>query len=482
MTEGERGAIGDLAIRLEQAVGARAILTEAGERERYLVEERGLFRGEAGIVIVPESAADLAKAVEICAAAGVGMVPQGGNTGLVGGSVTTEAEVLVSFRRMNRIRAVDPTNFTITVEAGAILADVQAAAAERGCFFPLSLGAEGSCTIGGNIASNAGGIGVLKYGNTRDLTLGLEVVLPDGRIWDGMRPLHKDNSGYSLKNLFVGSEGSLGFVTAAVMKLFPRREQIQTAYCALPSTKAALELLALARRRSGDEVTAFELMSEFSLSIVCAHAGGQRPLADPSPWYALIELSTSRPGEDLRPTFEGLLEEAFETGLVTDAVVAETIDQGQRLWRLREGIPEAQKRAGGSIKHDISVPVSAVPTFIAEASRAVEAYMPGIHVCAFGHVGDGNVHYNLTQPDGMDKAAFLAHWDAVNHIVHEIATGLNGSISAEHGVGLLKVEEIDRYRSAVEQSLMRSIKTALDPRAVMNPGKTVALGISSGAR
>ncbi|SKA38001.1 FAD-binding oxidoreductase [Consotaella salsifontis] len=475
MSEAVIESFSPLAERLANALGTRAVITEADAREKYLVEERGLFRGEAAIVIVPETAADLAKAVAICAEEGVGMVPQGGNTGLVGGSVTSGREVLVSFEKMNRIREVDATNFTITVEAGAILADVQAAAAAQDCFFPLSLGAEGSCTIGGNIASNAGGISVLKYGNARDLTLGLEVVLPDGQIWDGMRPLYKDNSGYSLKNLFIGSEGSLGFVTAAVLKLYPRRRQIQTAYCALATVESALELLALARRRSGDQVTAFELMSEFSLSIVCAHADGQRPSAEVHPWYALIELSTSRDGDDLRATFEALLEEAFESGLISDAVVAETIDQAQRLWRLREGIPEAQKRAGGSIKHDISVPVSAIPRFIAEASQAVEAYMPGIHVCAFGHVGDGNVHYNLTQPDGMAKEAFLEHWEAVNDIVHPIAMAMNGSISAEHGIGLLKAQEIDRYRSKSEQALMRTIKRALDPRSIMNPGKTVAI-------
>ncbi|MFD0610652.1 FAD-binding oxidoreductase [Bradyrhizobium sp. GCM10027634] len=393
----------------------------------------------------------------------------------VGGSVTRHGEVLVSLSRMNRIREVDSVNFTITVEAGAILADIQAVANGAGCLFPLSLGAEGSCTIGGNIASNAGGVGVLRYGNTRDLTLGLEVVLPDGQVWNGMRPLLKDNSGYSLKNLFIGSEGSLGIVTAAVMKLHPRPSQVETAYCALPSVDAALALLALTRRRSGDVVSAFELMSDFALSIVTRHAGGHAPFSGPSPWYALVELSTSREGDDLRGLFEAILEEAFSEGLVSDAVVAASTEQAKQLWRLRESIPEAQKRAGESIKHDISVPVSKIPAFIAEAGAAVEAYMPGIRLCTFGHVGDGNVHFNFTQPEGMDKQRFLSCWHAVNDIVHPITTQMSGSISAEHGIGLLKAEEIVRYRSPVENRLMRAIKAAVDPANRMNPGKTVGL-------
>jgi FAD/FMN-containing dehydrogenase len=464
--------ISALAGQLVQVLGQEAVLTAPEDLERFLVEERGLYRGEARIVIVPCDTAALARAVALCAAAGVAMVPQGGNTGLVGGAVPGVNEVLVSLTRMNRICEIDPTNFTITVEAGVILADIQAAAREAGCLFPLSLGAEGSCTIGGNIASNAGGVGVLRYGNTRELTLGLEVVLPDGRVWNGMRPVLKDNSGYSLKNLFIGSEGSLGIITAAVLKLFPSPRQIETAYCALPSAEAALALLALARQRSGDLVSAFELMSHFSLSIVIHHAGGQPPFAAEAPWYALVELSTSRQGEELRGLFESILEDAYAQELITDALIATSTEQARKLWALREGIPEAQKRAGGSIKHDISVPVSNIPAFIATASQAVEEYMPGIRLCAFGHVGDGNIHYNFSQPEAMDKQHFLSHWHAINDIVHTIAMQMGGSISAEHGIGLLKAKEIVARRSPVENQLMLAIKTAIDPRNMMNPGKT----------
>ena len=460
-----------LASRLAEALGADAVLTDTAARERYLVEERGLFRGEANIVLCPHDTASLGRAVSICAAEGVAIVPQGGNTGLVGGSVTRTDEVLVSLHRMNRILDVDPVNFTVTVEAGAILADVQNAAAKSGCLFPLSLGAEGSCTIGGNIASNAGGVGVLKYGNTRDLVLGMEVVLPDGRVWDGMRALYKDNSGYSLKNLYIGSEGSLGIVTRAVLKLFPKHEQSHTAFCALKSPEDALKLLSLARRRSGDCVVAFELMSDFTLGIVCDHAGGKHPLESPAPWYALIEMASARRGDDLSEVFDTLMEEAFEDGLISDAVIAASLDQAHRLWQLRESVPEAQKRAGGSMKHDISVPVSKVPDFITTASAAVAEYMPDINFCTFGHVGDGNVHYNMTQPDRMTRQEFLSHWPAVSAIVYPIAIAMGGSISAEHGLGLLKAEEMVEYRGEVETDLMRRVKSALDPDNQMNRGK-----------
>ncbi|TPW30378.1 FAD-binding oxidoreductase [Pararhizobium mangrovi] len=458
---------------LREALTDGSVITDVDDLEPYLREERGLFAGKAQVVVTPATTEELASAVAICAEAGVGMVPQGGNTGLVGGSVSNAGEIVVSMKRMNAIREVDAVNFTATVEAGAVLADIQKAAADAGCLFPLSLGAEGSCTIGGNIASNAGGIGVLRYGNTRQLTLGLEVVLPDGRVWDGMRPLWKDNSGYSLKDVFIGSEGSLGFVTAAVVKLFPEPKEMQTAFCALPSPAAALSLLSLARKRSGDQVAAFELLSDFACGIVCEHAGGVFPLGERRPWYALIELSSSRENSDLREVFEGILAEAFEEGLVEDAVLAESLDQRERLWVLRERTPEAQKKAGGSIKHDISVPVGSVPAFIEKASAAVEDYMPGINVCAFGHVGDGNIHFNMTQPEGMEKAAFLGHWERVNDIVHPIARDFKGSISAEHGIGLLKVKEIKDYRSAVEEDLNARIKRAIDPQNLMNPEKFI---------
>ena len=450
-----------------------ALITEPSDRAAYLVEERSIFESHAEVVVAPSSTEELAAVVRICTEMGAPVVPQGGATGLVGGAVADRGEVLVSLKRMNRILDVDPVNFTISAQAGCVLADLQKAASEAGCLFPLSLGAEGSCTIGGNIASNAGGVGVLKYGNTRELTLGLEVVLPDGRVWNGLRPLYKDNSGYSLKNLYIGSEGTLGIVAAAVMKIYPKPEQEETAFCALRSVEDALALLSLARRRSGDAVTAFELMSDFSLDIVCRHAGGRRPYASAAPWHALIELTTSRPGNDLRPCFEKLLEAAFERELILDGVVAESEEQASRLWRLREAIPEAQKRAGGSIKHDVSIPVSRIPDFIARASAAVTERMPGIHVCAFGHVGDGNVHYNLTQPAAMDKAAFLDRWHEMNELAHAVVRDLGGSISAEHGVGLLKLNELAAFRSDVENDLMARVKRALDPTNEINPGKLI---------
>lgn len=460
--------------RLASALPQGSLLTDPASLERHLVEERGKFHGKARAVLAPASTEELARAVAICAEAGVALVPQGGNTGLVGGAVSAEGEIVVSLHRMNRILAVDPVNFTMTVEAGVILASIQETARDAGCLFPLSLGAEGSCTIGGNIASNAGGVGVLKYGNTRELVLGLEVVLPDGRIWNGMRPVLKDNTGYSLKNLFIGSEGTLGIVTRAVLKLFPAPQQKQTAFCALNSVADALALLSLARKSSGDAVTAFELMSRFSLDLLEKHLGLPALIEGAYPWYALIELSTSRPGTDLREEFEAMLGEAIEQGLVQDAVLPESLDQAARLWRMRESIPEAQKHAGGSIKHDIAVPVSCIPDFIDRAGAAVLARLPGTRICAFGHVGDGNVHYNLTQPEDMDKAEFLALWDEMNAIVHAIAAGLNGSISAEHGIGLLKVEEVEHFRSAEEHDLMLAIKRAIDPAGIMNPGKLIA--------
>ncbi|WP_136067445.1 FAD-binding oxidoreductase [Modicisalibacter radicis] len=463
----------DAFIERLKAILPGAVITESGQLESYLAEERGLFTSTARVVIVPDNTERLAEAVRLCAEHRVPMVPQGGNTGLVGGAVANQGEVVVSMRRMRAVRNIDPVNFTATVEAGCILADLQNAADAESCLFPLSLGAEGSCTVGGNIASNAGGMGVLRYGNMRELTLGLEVVLPDGRIWNGMRPLYKDNSGYSLKNLFIGSEGTLGFVTAAVVKLFPKPRHVQTAFCALPSVAAALQLLSLARRNSGDAVTAFELMSDFSLDIVCRHTDRDSPLSEPAPWFAMIELSSSRPQDNLQEIFQSTLEEAFEAELILDAVIASSLEQGYKLRQLRESTPEAQKRAGGSIKHDVSVPVSSIPTFIERASDAIAEYMPGIHFCIFGHVGDGNVHYNLTQPDDMTKEAFLAHWGAVNDIVHPLAASLGGSISAEHGIGLLKVSEIKSYRSPEEQDLLRGIKQAVDPENLMNPGKMI---------
>jgi len=459
---------------VRDVVGDKGLLTDPGAMEPHLVEERGLFRGAASAVARPASTAEVAAVVALCAEHGVAIVPQGGNTGLVGGAVSAAGSLILSTARLNRILNIDPVNYTMTVEAGCILADIQAAAENAGCLFPLSLGAEGSCHIGGNLASNAGGVNVLRYGNARDLTLGLEVVLADGRVWNGMKALGKDNTGYALKHLFVGGEGTLGIITAAVLKLFPAPAETLTALVALDDVANVTVLLQKARAMSGDAVTAFELIHRFGMELATKHLDGiSDPFEGPYPWYVLVEFSTSRPNADLRALFDAFLESAFEDGIIVDGVVAESLDQTETLWRLREGLPEAQKHEGASIKHDVAVPVGLVPEFLTRAMAAVEAAMPGLRPCPFGHVGDGNIHFNLTQPVGMDAKEYLGHWEEMNRIVHDIVVEMEGSISAEHGVGQLKVDEIVHYKSPVEIDLMRAIKTALDPQGIMNPGKMV---------
>lgn len=457
-------------------VGKGACLTNASDIAPYLEEERGLYRGATSMVVRPRSTAEVAAVVKLCADAGIGIVPQGGNTGLCGGGVPAEngSEIILTLGRMNTVRDIDATNFTMTVEAGCILAEIQNKADNVDCLFPLSLGAEGSCQIGGNLATNAGGINVLRYGNARDLVLGLEVVLPDGRIWKGLRALSKDNTGYALKQLFVGSEGTLGIITAAVLKLFPKPKETETALCALSSLDDVTRLLNRARALSGDAVTAFELVPRFGLEICARHMDGvSDPLSEPHDWYTLIEFSTSRPNSDLRTSFEGLLEAAFEDDIIVDAVIAKSKAQAENLWRIRESLPEAQKFEGGSIKHDVSVPVSLVPEFITRGIALVQEAYPGVRPCPFGHVGDGNVHFNISQPEAMDKEAYLAEWKAMNRIVHDLVMEMNGSISAEHGIGLLKVEEMKYYKDPVELDLMKTLKAALDPKHTMNPGKVV---------
>jgi FAD/FMN-containing dehydrogenase len=462
--------------QLREIVGAKAAIAEPADMAPYLHEERGLYQGKAALVLRPGNADEVARIVSACAASNTPIVPQGGNTGLCGGATVHNdaSEVIVSLGRMNKIRAIDPVNFTITVDAGCVLADIQKAALEHDCIFPLSLAAEGSCQIGGNLATNAGGINVLRYGNTRDLVLGLEVVLPDGRLWNGMRALGKDNTGYALRHLFVGAEGTLGIITGAVLKLFPRPKETATAMCALRDLNSVTELLSKARALSGDSVTAFELIPRIGLEMCTRHiAGTSDPFGASHPWYVLIEFSTSRPDSGLRATFDTLLETAFEAGIVIDAVVAESLEQAKSLWRIRESLPEAQKHEGGSIKHDVSVPVSLVPKFIAEAAAAVVNKFPGCRPVPFGHVGDGNVHFNVSQPLGADKATYIAQWEAMNRVVHDMVVGMNGSISAEHGIGRLKVEEMKHYKDPVELDIMRKLKRALDPANLMNPGKVV---------
>jgi D-lactate dehydrogenase (cytochrome) len=466
----------DLLDRLAAVVGPNGLLTAADDLAPYLVEQRDLFHGRAAAVVRPASVAEVAQVVALCAERRVAMVPQGGNTGLCGGGAPDPSgdQVIVSLGRLNRIRALDPVNFTMTVDAGVILETVQNAANDAGCLFPLTFGARGSAQIGGVVSTNAGGAGVLRYGNTRDLVLGLEAVLPDGRIWNGLRRLRKDNTGYDLKHLFIGAEGTLGIVTAAVLKLFPKPNDIQTAFCALSSLDAALALLSLARETSGDQVTAFELIPRIGLDLATRHvAGATDPFADTFGWYALIELSSAAHGPALREALEILLGRAMDQGIVADAVLAQSLDQRKALWHIREAIPEAQKREGGSIKHDISVPLSSMPAFIRTAMAAVEAALPGIRPVPFGHVGDGSLHFNLTQPEGADKAAFLAEWGRMNRIVHDIVASLDGAISAEHGIGRLKKDEMALYKPPLDLDLMRRIKRAFDPFDLMNPGKVV---------
>lgn len=441
----------------------------------FLVESRGLYRGIARAVARPGSTEEVAATVRACSDARVPVVALGGNTGLTGGGVPFGGIVL-SLARLDRVRAIDPVNATITVEAGAILSDVQDAAERAGLLFPLSYAARGSARIGGNIATNAGGVAVLAYGNMRDLVLGLEVVLADGRVWNGLRGLRKDNAGYDLKHLFIGSEGTLGIVTAAVLKLFPRPRSRSVGFVGLPSARAALELFARLREGADRDLTAFELIPRFGLEIVLKHVErATRPLAGDHAAYALIELSSARPDADTRTEMEARLAGAFEDGLVEDATIAASGAQIEALWRLRESIPEAQTREGGSIKHDVSVPLSRLADFLERTSAACESEMPGLRVCAFGHVGDGNVHFNLSQPPGMDKLAFLSEWARFNRIVHNIVNEMGGSIAAEHGIGLIKRDELTLYADPVGLDLMRRVKAALDPHDLLNPGKVVSL-------
>ena len=467
---------GDLRARLENLLGPAAVVTDPADMAPWLTDERGRYRGRAAALLRPADTAQVAAAVALCAGRGVPVVPQGGNTGLCGGATPDSSgrAVVLSLNRLDRIREVDPANYTLTAEAGVVLADVQKAAAEADRLFPLSLGGEGTARIGGNLSTNAGGTGVLRYGNARDLTLGLEVVLPDGRVWDGLSGLRKDNAGYDLKQLFIGAEGTLGVITAAVLKLFPRPHRVETAFLALGAPGDTLALLARARAATGDRVTAFELVLRQPLDLVLAHVPGARdPFAAPHPCYVLFELSAAAPADDARAQMESFLAAALEDGLLRDAVIAESGAQAAELWRLRETIPEAEKREGASIKHDVSVPVSRVPEFLEAASRKAAEIVPGIRVCAFGHVGDGNVHFNLARPEGADPAAFMDREEAVNRAVHDAASGLRGSISAEHGIGQLKRETLARYKPATALDLMRRIKASLDPDNLMNPGKVL---------
>src|SRR5438093_1105947 len=463
----------DLVARFAAIVGERYAVTDPAEIAPYLSEERGLYHGRSPLVLRPGSVAEVAAILKLANATKTPIVPQGGNTGLVGGQTPHQGEVLLSLRRLDHIREVDPTSNTMTCEAGVVLIKAQEAAAAAGRLFPLSLGAEGSCTIGGNLSTNAGGTGALAYGVARELVLGLEVVLADGRILNNLRKLKKDNTGYDLRHLFIGAEGTLGIITAAVLKLFPRPRAVETAFIGVPSPHAALALLNLAEERAGGMVTGFELIPRIALEFAVKHAPMCRdPLAGSHAWYVLLELS-SQARDGLRLQIEEILAAGAEHALVEDATIAASLEQTNAFWLLRHHIADTQKYEGGSIKHDVSVPVNAVPDVIAQATAEVQAMIPGCRPVPFGHLGDGNIHYNVSQQPGADREKFLARWDAVNHAVFAIVARHGGSISAEHGIGVMKRDLLPSVKDPVAYDLMRSLKRMLDPMGILNPGKVL---------
>ena len=462
---------------LRAAVGPAHVLAD-GDLSAWELDWRKRYRGKALAVVRPGTTEEVAEVVRACARHGAAIVPQGGNTGLVGGSVpdASGTQVLLSLQRMNRVREIDAANLTMTVDAGCVLQSVQEAAATEGLLFPLSLAAEGSCTIGGNLATNAGGTQVLRYGNARELCLGLEVVTAEGAVWDGLSGLRKDNTGYDLRDLYIGSEGTLGIITAATLKLYPRPAARVTALAAVATLDDAVQLLQLAQARLGAGLTGFEVMGAFALELVARHFPQIRQPLAASPWMVLLEQSDTESEAHARGLFEAMLETALEQGTITDAAVAESIDQSRSLWHLRESIPLAQAEEGLNIKHDISVPVSRIPTFVAHTDAALAHAFPGARLVNFGHLGDGNLHYNVQAPAGTVAADFLrAHEAAVNELVYDAVAAHGGSISAEHGIGALKLDELTRRKPAVALDLMRAVKRALDPENRLNPGRLIGL-------
>jgi FAD/FMN-containing dehydrogenase len=461
---------------IRAVVGPRGLLTDAADTAAYTEDWRRLYQGHTPAVVRPADTAELAAVVRLCAAARVPLVPQGGNTSMVGGATPDAdgSQLVLSLARLNRVRAIDAVDLTMTVEAGVTLKAAQIAAADAGCLLPLSISSEGSAQIGGVLATNAGGNNTVRYGNARDLVLGLEVVLPDGQVWNGLRRLRKDNTGYCLRQLFVGSEGTLGVITAAVLKLAPRPREVAVALCAIPTPEAALKLFTRFQAHDPGAVQAFELMSAVGMGFVLKHIpGAVLPLSQAGEHYVLVELATPRPNAGLRAMLEDVLEQALGDSLILDAAIAESEAQRAAIWRLREEHSEAQKREGASVKNDVSVPVSKVPEFIRRATGACEALMPGVRVAPFGHMGDGNIHFNLEQPVGADPAWFLAQDHAIMDAVNEVVRALDGSFSAEHGVGRLKPYMMPDWRGGAELAVMRRIKTALDPLGIMNPGKVL---------
>lgn len=462
--------------RFSAIVGEKNALTAPEDLAAYLIEQRDLYHGRTPLVLRPGSTKEVAAIMKLASETKTPVVPQGGNTGLVGGQQPDESgtAIILSLGRMNRIRNLDTVGNLVTLEAGVILKNLQDAVEKADRLFPLSLGAEGSCQIGGNLGSNAGGTAVLAYGNMRELCLGLEVVLPTGEILNDLRYVKKDNTGYDLKDLFVGSEGTLGVITAAVLKIFPQPKGKGVAYAGLRSPEDVLRLFQLATEHAGPSLTGFELMPRVGVEFTVRHVDGVRdPLESPHDWYVLIDISSSRSEEDARMTLETILTEAFENDIIQDAAIGESVAQAQSFWKMREEMSWAQKPEGGSIKHDISVPVASIPAFIHEANAATLEMIPGARIVCFGHIGDGNLHYNVSQPVGADKEAFLARWHELNHRIHTIVASYGGSISAEHGIGQLKRQELAFFKQDVALDLMRRIKSAFDPAGIMNPGKVL---------
>ena len=462
-----------LLARFATIVGHKHAITDPQAQAPYLIELRDLFHGHTPVVLRPGTVAEVAQILRLANETGTPLVPQGGNTGLVGGQTPHHGEVVLSLNRLDRIREVDPVSNTMTCEAGVTLLRAREAAAAVDRLYPQLLPSEGTCTIGGNLSTNAGGTAALAYGIARSHALGLEVVLADGRVLNNLNKLKKDNTGYDLNNLFIGAEGTLGVITAAVLRLLPRPRSVETAFLGVPSPEAALDLLGLATERSGGDVTSFELMLRMGVELVLKHGAGCRdPLPDVHPWYVLIELS-SQARSGVRGVLEEILAEGLERGLVINATIAGSLDQAKMFWRIREMFGEVQRHEGGSIKHDISVPVAAVPAFLRKADAAVTTLIPGARPIPFGHLGDGNIHYNVMQPVGANKASFLDRWDEVNAAVFQVVAKFGGSISAEHGIGVLKRDLLPKVKDPVAIELMRTLKRTLDPKNILNPGKVL---------
>ena len=469
-------AAADFSEPLREILGADGLLTAAADCAPFLTDHRRLYQGAALAVALPRSVAQVSQLLSLCHAQRVGVVPHGGNTGYCGGATADESgrQLVLSLRRLNRIRSLEAANYSLVAEAGCVLAQVQRAADEADRCFPLSLGSEGSCQIGGNLSTNAGGVSVLRYGMMRDLVLGLEVVLADGRVLPGLSALRKDNTGYDVRSLFLGAEGTLGVITAASLRLFPKIRARATALAAVPEVRAAVELLARLREASSDRVSSFELIPRIGIELTTRHiAGVSEPLDRPYPWYVLCELGASRAAEALDAVLEETLGSALTEGLVLDAAVARSERQRAALWKLRESIPEAQRLEGAGLKHDVSVPVGALAEFVTRASQWVSANVPDGLLVAYGHVGDGNLHFNVSAAPGAQRERFLAREQPVRRAIHDLVSEFGGSFSAEHGIGRLKVGELERYTSPVELALMRAVKRAFDPHGIMNPGKVL---------